>query len=169
MRKILFCSLLSLSIASTLAFADTKLKLVEVITSPDRTAVLRQQVADFEANNPGITVEITSLPCGQAFEKLATMVQSGQTPDVVEMPDSWQGLYASNDMLVDLEARIAASGLEEKLTDKTLAMARNTGGKANMIPYGFYLRAMFWNKKIFAQAGMTEAPKTMAEFVSAEL
>ena len=51
MRKILFCSLLSLSIASTLAFADTKLKLVEVITSPDRTAVLRQQVADFEANN----------------------------------------------------------------------------------------------------------------------
>ncbi len=167
MRKILFCSLLSLSIASTLAFADTKLKLVEVITSPDRTAVLRQQVADFEANNPGITVEITSLPWGQAFEKLATMVQSGQTPDVVEMPDSWQGLYASNDMLVDLEARIAASGLEEKLTDKTLAMARNTGGKANMIPYGFYLRAMFWNKKIFAQAGMTEAPKTMAEFVEA--
>jgi len=167
MRKILFSGLLSLSIASGAVLADTKLKLVEVITSPDRTAVLRQQVAAFEANNPGISVEITSLPWGQAFEKLATMVQSGQTPDVVEMPDSWQGLYAGNNMLVDLEANISATGLEAKLTDKTLAMARATDGKANMIPYGFYLRAMFWNKKIFAQAGMSEAPKTMQEFVDA--
>jgi len=167
MKKILFSSLLSLSIVSAGALAETKLKLVEVITSPARTEVLRQQVEDFEASNPGIDVEITSLPWGQAFEKLATMVQSGQTPDVVEMPDSWQGLYASNNMLVDLEANIAASGLAEQLTDKTLAMARNTDGKANMIPYGFYLRAMFWNKKIFSQAGMSEAPKTMQEFVDA--
>ena len=69
MKKILFSSLLSLSIVSAGALAETKLKLVEVITSPARTAVLRQQVEDFEASNPGIEVEITSLPWGQAFEK----------------------------------------------------------------------------------------------------
>ncbi len=27
-------------------------------------------------------------------------------------------------------------------------MARAANGKATMIPYGFYLRALFWNKKL---------------------
>ena len=167
MKKLLCTTLLSMSVVSASAFADSTLKLVEVITSPDRTKVLEQQVAQFEANNPGVKVEITSLPWGQAFEKLATMVQSGQVPDVVEMPDSWQGLYAANGMLENLESMIAKEGLAAKLTDKTMAMARAIDGKANMIPYGFYLRAMFWNKKLFAKAGLSEAPKTMSDFVDA--
>ncbi len=33
-----------------------------------------------------------------------------------------------------------------------------------MIPYGFYLRAMFWNKKLFAEAGFDGPPETMQEF-----
>ena len=84
------------------AAAQTTLQLVEVITSPQRTEVLQGMVDQFEAANPGVTVEITSLPWGQAFEKLATMVQGGQIPDVVEMPDRWLALYANNDQLVDL-------------------------------------------------------------------
>lgn len=50
------------------AYADTTLKLVEVITSPERTETLKGLVAQYEAANPGVTVEITSLPWGQAFE-----------------------------------------------------------------------------------------------------
>ena len=36
-----------------------------------------------------------------------------------------------------------------------------------MIPYGFYLRAMFYNKKLFAEAGVDGPPKTLAEFRTA--
>ena len=36
-----------------------------------------------------------------------------------------------------------------------------------MIPYGFYLRAMFYNKKLLAEAGVDEPPKTMDEFMAA--
>ena len=89
------------------AAAQTTLQLVEVITSPQRTEVLQGMVDQFEAANPGVTVEITSLPWGQAFEKLATMVQGGQIPDVVEMPDRWLALYANNDQLVDLAPYMA--------------------------------------------------------------
>ncbi len=65
--------------------------------------MLEGMIAKFEEANPGVTVEITSLPWGQAFEKLATMVRAAQIPDVVEMPDRWLSLYANNDQLVDLE------------------------------------------------------------------
>jgi multiple sugar transport system substrate-binding protein len=35
-----------------------------------------------------------------------------------------------------------------------------------MIPYGYYLKAMFWNKKLFKEAGLDHAPATLDEFVS---
>src|SRR5579872_5630559 len=85
------------------ARAAATLKLVEVITSPERTETLRAIVRTFEDANPGTEVEIISLPWGPSFEKLATMVAAGDTPDVVEMPDMWLALYANNGWLESLE------------------------------------------------------------------
>lgn len=68
----------ALAIMASSAASAESLKLVEVITSPERTKVLQQQVEAFEAANPGTEVEIVSLPWGQAFEKFATMV-AGET------------------------------------------------------------------------------------------
>ena len=152
-------------LAGSAASAET-LKLVEVITSPERTEVLQKQVDAFEAANPGMEVEIVSLPWGQAFEKLATMVAGGDIPDVVEMPDRWAGIY--KDRLVDLNDKIAGWEYGGTLTQKTLDMGRQTDGKtARLIPYGFYLRAMFYNKKLLAEAGVENPPSTMAEFMDA--
>ena len=81
------------------ALADTTLKLVEVITSPERTKTLESIVAKFEAANPGTKVEIISLPWGESFQKFATMVSAGEIPDVMEMPDTWVSLYGNNGML----------------------------------------------------------------------
>ena len=142
------------------------LKLVEVITSPERTEVLQGIVDDFEAANEGVTVEIVSLPWGSAFEKLATMVAGGDIPDVVEMPDTWQALYAGSDQLVSLKDYVAGWEHGGTLTDKTVAMG-SQAGDLYMIPYGFYLRAMFYNKKLLAEAGVENPPSTMAEFMEA--
>ena len=84
------------------ALAETKVQLVEVITSPQRTEFLKSQIAEFEKANPDIKVEVVSLPWGQAFEKFLSMVQAGETPDIVEMPDRWVGLYGNNGQLEDL-------------------------------------------------------------------
>ena len=145
------------------AFADTTLKLTEVITSPERTETLKDIVKTFEAANPGTKVEITSLPWGQAFEKFATMVSAGDTPDVVEMPDRWMSLYASKGMLESLEPYLASWEHTKDLSEKTLEMGRYVDKKtAYALPYGFYLRAMFYNKKLFAEAGIAAPPKTLA-------
>lgn len=159
--------MLSAGLAALLAgpgHAET-LKLVEVITSPERTETLKATVAKFEAANPGTTVEIVSLPWGQAFEAVATMVAGGDVPDVIEMPDAWQGLYA--DQLVSLDDYVAGWEHGATLTDKTVDMGKVINGKINMIPYGFYLRAMFYNKKLLAEAGVAAPPKTMEEFMAA--
>jgi multiple sugar transport system substrate-binding protein len=147
------------------AASAESLKLVEVITSPERTEVLQGMVDAFEAANPGVDVEIVSVPWGQAFETVATMIAGGDIPDVIEMPDTWQALYA--DQLMPLDERVAGWEHGATLTQKTLDMGKLANGKITMIPYGFYLRAMFYNKKLLAEAGVAAPPKTMDEFMAA--
>ena len=158
---------LAIGLSGSAAYADTTLKLVEVITSPERTEVLQAMVDEYEAANEGVNVEIVSLPWGQAFEKLATMVAGGDVPDVVEMPDRWLALYAGSGKLANLEEQIKGWDHGATLTDKTMDMARLAGGEAYMVPYGFYLRAMFYNKKLLAEAGVETPPGTMQEFMDA--
>lgn len=128
--------------------------------------MLQQLVDNFEAENDGVTVEIVSLPWGSAFEKLATMVAGGDIPDVVEMPDTWQALYAGSDQLVSLTDHVADWEHAATLTDKSIAMG-SQAGDLYMIPYGFYLRAMFYNKRLLAEAGVETPPETMEEFMAA--
>lgn len=166
MKQLLLGISTAAMLMATNAYADTTLRLVEVITSPERTAVLEGIVAEYEAAHEGVTVEIISLPWGQAFETLATMVAGGDIPDVVEMPDTWLALYAGADRLVSLEDHIANWEHGGTLTDKTLAMGRQAGD-AYMIPYGFYLRAMFYNRRLLEEAGVANPPGTMEEFMAA--
>ncbi|MQT15111.1 ABC transporter substrate-binding protein [Segnochrobactrum spirostomi] len=152
---------------ATTALADTTLKLVEVITSPERTETLKSIVGKFEAANPGTKVEIISLPWGEAFQKFATMVSAGEIPDVMEMPDTWVSLYANNGMVESLEPYLKTWSETSDLSDRALELGRDVKNTAYMLPYGFYLRAMFYNKKLLAEAGVAEPPKTMAEFEEA--
>lgn len=165
-RMFAAASLATLLLSST-AMADTTLKLVEVITSPARTETLKEIVAEFEAENPGTTVEITSLPWGEAFEKLATMVSAGDTPDVVEMPDTWVALYAKNGALESLEPYLETWEHTEGLNERALQFGRSIDGTAYMLPYGFYMQALFYNKKLFEEAGVAAPPTTLDEFMEA--
>jgi multiple sugar transport system substrate-binding protein len=147
MRGSLTRAALAAVVAAALALpaqAQTTLQLVEVITSPQRTEVLQAMVDEFEAANPEVKVEITSLPWGQAFEKLATMVQGGQIPDVVEMPDRWLSLYANNGQLEDLAPYMANWDEADQLTERTIEFGSFVVETPYMIPYGFDLRAMFY-------------------------
>jgi multiple sugar transport system substrate-binding protein len=167
LKRLLIATALSALVAGPALAATTTLKLTEVITSPERTKTLRQIVKLFEDANPGVHVEITSLPWGQAFEKFATMVSAGDTPDVVEMPDRWQALYGDSGRLENLDPYLAKWSETKDLNARALEMARVVGGKAYSLPYGFYLRAMFYNKALFKQAGIAEPPKTWAQFEAA--
>ncbi|WP_337267860.1 ABC transporter substrate-binding protein [Oryzifoliimicrobium ureilyticus] len=166
MKRLITATLFTAMMAGT-AFADTTLKLVEVITSPERTETLKTIVSKFEQENPGTKVEIVSLPWSDAFQKFATMVSAGDVPDVMEMPDTWLSLYANNGMLESLEPYLKNWESTADLSDRTLELGRSVKNTAYMLPYGFYLRAMFYNKKLLEQAGVSAPPKTMDEFLDA--
>jgi len=169
MKKLFTTMLLgaALALGAASAWAETKVQLVEVITSPQRTEFLKGQIAEFEKANPGITVEVVSLPWGQAFEKFLSMVQAGETPDLVEMPERWMGLYANNGQLEDLGPYMKDWAEAATLGDRAKQFGSTVNNTQYMIPYGYYINAMFYNKKLFAEAGLSGPPATMEELAAA--
>ena len=159
LKRLLLSATAGLLLFGAEARADTTLKLVEVITSPERTDTLKDIVAGFEKSHPGVHVEITSLAWGSAFEKFATMVSAGDVPDVMEMPDRWLSLYANSGRLESLEPYLAKWDQTSGLNDRALELGRYVDKTAYMLPYGFYLRALFYNKTLFQQAGVAEPPR----------
>ncbi len=151
------------------AFFDDKdrdpnnLLIVEVNTSADRTGLLRAQLDRFEADNPGLKVDVISLSWGQAFEKLSMMVAGGQIPDVIEMPDFWLARYVSAGQIADMSDFVANTGFDDDIEPDTFKYG-SIGDKIYTIPYGYYLRALIYNKKLFARAGIEKPPLTMDEF-----
>jgi multiple sugar transport system substrate-binding protein len=155
--------LLALGVAGQ-AQAVTKLRMVEVLTSPERTKLMNGLLADFKKQNPDIDVELISMPWSESYQKLLTMVQGGQAPDVAEISDNWLGLYSAMNALENLEPYLKSWPGTAQLTPTTLQAARSANKTAYYVPHGFFLRALFYNKKMFAEAGIKAPPKTLDEF-----
>lgn len=151
------------------AFFDDKdrdpnnLLIVEVNTSAERTGLLRSQLDRFEAENPGLKVDVISLSWGQAFEKLSMMIAGGQIPDVIEMPDFWLARFVSGGQIADMSDFVARTAFDEDLEQGALDYGK-VRDKTYTVPYGYYLSALIYNKKLFAQAGIKNPPLTIDDF-----
>jgi len=154
------------TLATTLggaAMAET-LRVVEVLTTNERTALMEEIVAEFEADHPGVDVELISVPWDQAFERVLTMTMSGEPIDVMEMPERWISTLAVNDALTDLGPWLAEWEGADRLTAATLDFSRIYDDTAYFLPYGYFVRAMFYNKPLLAEAGYEAPPETWEDF-----
>ena len=88
-------------LAAATANAQT-IRVVEVLTTPERTQLLEGLITAFESENEGVNVELISIPWDTSFERVLTMTQSGQAIDVIEMPERWISTLDGAGALVDL-------------------------------------------------------------------
>lgn len=148
------------------AFAQEtiRLRLGEVQSSPERTEFLNELLEEFKAEHPNIEIEVITVPWGQSFQKLLTMVQAGEAPDVVELPARWLALYANAGWLVDLTEYVENWEGADELSDRTWEVARVFEDTPYFVPYGFGLRALYYNTRLFEEAGLEGPPETMEEF-----
>jgi multiple sugar transport system substrate-binding protein len=162
LRVLTAASALATSLAVALpAQAATTLSLVvaDYGTGPaDTSQKYWQTIADdFHAANPDITVKVQTINWNDFDTKVQTMVQNRQYPDITE------GDYFSN---------YAQEGLLYKASDvftdpDNLMPVFKTLGSYNGTQYGLPFttsaRALFYNKKIFADDGITTPPATWDE------
>lgn len=108
-----------------------------------------QRVVDaFEADNPGVTVEVETLPYADYFTALQTAVAGGTEADVFELNYENFVTYALNGSLAEL-ADVDAAAYEPSLLE-----AFQVDGTQYGLPESFSNVVLFYNKTLFDEAGV---------------
>jgi multiple sugar transport system substrate-binding protein len=148
---------LALGLFSTVASATTlNLVVADYGTGPkDTSQIYWQKIADdFHVANPSITVKVQTVNWNDFDTKVQTMVQNREYPDITE------GDYFSN---------YAQEGLLYKVSDvfsdpsNLMPVFKDLGSYGGVqygLPFTTSARALFYNKAIFAEAGITSPPQT---------
>src|SRR3546814_17303894 len=97
--------------------------MVETLTNPVRQEILGELIDEFEADNPGVTVELVSPPNESALTTVQQMLQSGSGVAVLEVQDSTVGPFPANDRLYDMNADLADWAGWAELPPHALALA----------------------------------------------
>lgn len=143
-----------------------KITFAETIPNDTRTVVLKELIADFEKKNPDIKVNFQSYPVEQSREKLISMAIAKGLPDVFEVSSEWVGTLAVNSGLEDLQPYVDKFANIADISESAINLGKNYQGKFYWIPYGTYGTALYYNKKMFEEAGL-QPPATTDDFLNA--
>jgi multiple sugar transport system substrate-binding protein len=124
---------------------------------------LRGLMDEFEAANPGITVELLSGPYASTKEQLFAGAAAGTMSDVVGLDGAWVSDFAKQGATTDLSALMSEAGYDES----QLASQIKVDDATYMIPVVNFVYPMFSNDDLLAEAGVTEAPTNRTEFAEA--
>ncbi len=129
---------------------------------------LWQSLAEqYMAKNPNVKIEITVMENENFKAKLTTVMQSGEVPDLFQ---SWGGGTMNQQveagLLKDITSYLDKDGWRETFSEGALGVyaykGRNYGVPRDMGMVGFW-----YNKDLFAKAGISNPPATWSEFLEA--
>lgn len=124
-------------------------------------------VAQFEADNPAIDVQITGYPPNdEGFTKLTTALQSGQGIDVLRLPSDRLPAFVEDDLIAPIDDYLTDADKADILPN-TLEAVRLKDGKAYAWPLWVVPMGIYLNTEVFKEAGVELPPKdwTWDQFV----
>lgn len=132
-----------------------------------RVDAIDQLIEEFEAENPDITVVHTQFPYADYRTKVAAAIPAGEGPDVVQLFYGWLHDYQEAGLLQPLpEDVFDPATIEAEFFPMVQAM--KTDGRYYALPTAVRSLALFWNKRLFEQAGLDPEvpPATLDELVA---
>ncbi len=139
------------------------------LQASEEQAGQRAQVAEFERRNPGVKVSILSMGAGQMNpQKLMTAIVGKTPPDVINQDRFTIGDWASRDTFMDLTPLIERDrnkpdGIRPEDYYQPCWAEAQYKGKVYAIPNSTDDRFLYYNKTLFAQAGLKRPPRTWSE------
>jgi len=154
---------LLIGVLSFSASAKVTLNFIEVLTSLERTNLLKGIISDFETLYPDIHINLISPPYEQADQKVTLMLNTNQPLDIVEVRDYTIQQYVNNKKLLNLESNLASWPDSSTLLPIAWQAARTVDNTAYIVPQDFFIKALFYRKDILEKLGINYVPKTMSE------
>lgn len=132
------------------------IKVLHHRTDRDQDGTMAKLTEGFNALYPNVTVEYQSFT--NYADDIATMMQSDNYGDVLMTPQALKQ--------ADLPNFFASFGSYDDLSQKYYWLENySVDGNVYALPTGGTASGVLYNKKVWADAGITELPKTTEEFV----
>jgi len=128
--------------------------------------ILEPELKKFEQQT-GIKVKLEVVPWADLLNRILAAAASGQGPDVLNIGNTWSAsLQATGALLPFDDATFAKIGGKDRFMPAPLAATGAAGKPPAAVPLYSMGYGLYYNKKLFQQAGITNPPATWDELIA---
>ncbi|TIR48668.1 MAG: sugar ABC transporter substrate-binding protein [Mesorhizobium sp.] len=132
---------------------------------PGSAPALQKLKKTFEADDDANKINDAFVPISVFWEKQLSDVINGNAPDIVTLYDTDVRAYIERGLLEPLDEQLKAAGFNSTDLVPSRKLAEK-GGKLYAVPWVTNARALFYNEKLFNDAGL-KPPTNVDEFYAA--
>ncbi|WP_324716880.1 sugar ABC transporter substrate-binding protein [Carboxydochorda subterranea] len=138
-----------IGVPAAAAPAPTPLRFVWFTDGPDLAAI-QKLVAQFNAANPDVRVELSVLPYAQLNQLLLTQAAAGNAPDLARVSEPGRFFQ----YLLDMRPYLSDRAFRSAFIPSALKAVEGDHGELYGIPHDFTLNGPFVNVTLFKKAGI---------------
>jgi multiple sugar transport system substrate-binding protein len=128
--------------------------------------VLGRAAEEFKKQS-GISVKIKVIPWSDLYNNILTATTSGQGPDVLNIGNTWSASLQATGAFLPFDGEMLDKiGGKSKFLSSSFAASGAPGETPTSVPLYGLSYGMFYNKKLFEEAGISTPPETWDEFVA---
>lgn len=165
-RRGIKTALLGLSCSALISMADDSVFIGWSQAEVGLKPTMEKIFSGFQAANANHKLEVVSLPFGQIEQNLVLRRRNNQRMDVAQMQERWLPPFVKMNALYDLNQVIGAEKLAATF-DPVMLKLGEVDGKQVAIPFTAGAITLIGNRNVLKAAGITNPPRTIAEFTEA--
>jgi multiple sugar transport system substrate-binding protein len=128
--------------------------------------VLAPELAEF-TKQTGIKVDVEVVPWSDLLNRILAATTSGKGPDVLNIGNTWSAsLQATGAFTPFDDATMDKIGGADRFLKGSLSATGAEGKPPTAVPLYSLAYGLYYNKKMFAAAGITQPPTTWSDFVA---
>ncbi|MGW7002157.1 ABC transporter substrate-binding protein [Streptomyces sp. NPDC054933] len=132
----------------------------------DDKRVLTPELAKFQRQT-GIKVKLEVIGWPDLLNRILAATISGQGPDVLNIGNTWSASLQATGALMPFDAgTLAAIGGRDRFAPAALAATGAVGKDPAAVPLYSLSYGLYWNRKLFRQAGISRPPATWDELTA---
>jgi multiple sugar transport system substrate-binding protein len=126
--------------------------------------VIKDTVAEFEKTHPAIKVKVVG---GISDDKIIASIRGGNAPDAVQsFTADNTGAFCNSGGWIDLKDYMQRDGIDDSIFPDAVRNYTKYKDIRCSLPMLADVYGLYYNKKLFKQAGLTNPPKTMSELTA---
>ncbi|WP_326777637.1 ABC transporter substrate-binding protein [Streptomyces sp. NBC_01445] len=128
--------------------------------------ILQPELDKFEKQT-GIKVKLEVVPWSDLLTRILTATTSGEGPDVLNIGNTWSSSLQATGALVPWDQKnFDKIGGKDRFVESALGSTGAQGKDPAAVPLYSMAYALYYNKAMFKEAGITEPPKTWDELTA---